>query len=752
MNRFFLLSLILSLIISPAIAQKPKTEEPASRDFVVVGETLDKKGTTDKSELPELWGLVVGVSDYKFGNKSGSDVHIKNLRYAARDADAIYRFLISENGGFQKDHVLKLTDQDATKPKVEAGLFQFLSKAREQDYVFIFFASHGAYSPDQSGPGQTPYLILYDTDPQKIAETGLGVDVISKALKQIKAKKGLFVSDACHSGGLEFAGGRSSSDEARVRNALREQVAGSKDGIAYLSAANSVEKSYESPDLEHGIFTYYMLEGLRGQARGKERNVVTVRDLWIYVQKKVAERTDNKQHPTLGQNRYDPNLVVSVFPRTVDDAGATGSVGFGTLLITVRDEDQVEITIDGKQIPGNTLDSNKSVSLPLSPGSHSVKATKGSRIFKKDITINPGKTTNLPIRLPLPIAEPSAKTKAKFQEGVALYEQFKLDDAIKRFNEAVAMEPAFPDSYAYIGRSEMRAGRPERAVAAYDKALELDPTNTRMMALKAEALLEKGDIGGAEELLKQAVAEDIEDGFAPLVLGYTYYFDDRYEEAQNYLQTSINRDPTNPMGYLQMSYVLQALRDREGAEAAARKAIQLFNEFPKEQEKTSAWKSVFMSTKIRKFFDENGLADAHLRLGVLLLEKAVGDASRGTDQSAMSEAVANLEKAQKYAQSSGNKYLLAQAIYYRSEIYAKNQDFDQAIKGFQQALQNNGELAQPYRGLSWCYEKQQKFNDALNSYQKFMERLNKSDLEKDQAQIERRLKRLQELARAHAKK
>src|SRR5262245_57592043 len=118
MYRIFLLSLLLSLIITPAIAQKPNTEEQTSRDFVSVGETLDQAGTTDKNELPELWGLVVGVSDYKFGDKSGSDIHINNLRYAARDADAIYRFLISENGGFKKDHVLKLTDQDATRAKV----------------------------------------------------------------------------------------------------------------------------------------------------------------------------------------------------------------------------------------------------------------------------------------------------------------------------------------------------------------------------------------------------------------------------------------------------------------------------------------------------------------------------------------------------------------------------------------------------------------------------------------------------------
>jgi tetratricopeptide (TPR) repeat protein len=398
------------------------------------------------------------------------------------------------------------------------------------------------------------------------------------------------------------------------------------------------------------------------------------------------------------------------------------------------------------------LDSDKSVSVPLSPGSHMVQAKKGNRLFKKQITVDPGKTTNLPIRLPLPVAEPSTGTKAKFQEGVTLFEQFKFDDSIKKFNEAAAMEPAFPDTYAYIGRAEMRAGRPAKAAAAYDKVLELDPNNTRTMALKAEALVEQGDLGGAEELLKQAVSEDTEDDFAPLVLGYTYYMDNKYEEAQNYLQTSINRDPTNPMGYLQMSHVLHALNDRDGAEAAARKSIQLFNEFPKQQEKTSAWKSVFMSTKIRKFFDQNGLADAHLRLGVLLLEKAVGDPSRGTDQGALSEAIANIEKAQNYAESSGNKYLLAQAIYYRSEIYSKNQDFDRAIKGYQQALQNNAELAQPYRGLSWCYEKQQKFYDALDSYQKFMERLNKTEYEQDRAQIDRRLKRLQELARAHAKK
>ncbi|MEW6730366.1 MAG: caspase family protein [Acidobacteriota bacterium] len=758
-DHILIFCLLVGLTFTHTPAQQQteplKQHEPTTRDFVSVGESIGSSTTNGERVLPELWAIVVGISHYKYGDQSIGDVRIRNLRYATRDAEAVYDFLISENGGFQKDHVRKLVNEDATKANVEAALFQFLKQAREQDYVFLFFASHGAYPPEQSGPNQTPYLILYDTHPQRIAETGLGVDVIGRALKQLPARKGLFISDACHSGGLEFASGRSSNDEARVRSYLREQVAASKEGIVYLSAANSVEKSYEYPELEHGVFTYYLLEGLRGNARGSRADVITIRDLWIYVQKRVAERTENRQHPTLGQNRYDPDLVVSVLPRKITgqptsiDTSKTTEAIDGTLTITIRDEDQVEVTIDGKPIEGGKLDSDKTVSLVLPAGSHLVQATKGTRVFRKEVTINPGKTTPLPIRLPLPLAEPSPKTKEKFQEGVRLLEQFKIDAAIARFNEVVALEPRFPDVYAYIGRAELKARRLEKALAAYDKALELDPNNTRTLVLKAEVLLEQGDLGGAQTLLKQAVNEDPEDGFAPLVLGYSYYLENRFDAAEEQLQTAVNRDPTNPLAYLQLANVQRARGTRDLAITMARKAITLFHDFPKQQERANAWKAILMSTKLRTFLDQSNLAEAHLLLGVLLLEQA--ELNRSVGAKLPSEAVEQIEKAYQYAQSSNNRLLLAHVIYYRAEIYSKAQEYDRAINGYLQALENNRELANPYRGLSWCYEKQQKFQAALDNYEKYVERLNKSEYDAQRDQIERRRKRLKEQVRAHAK-
>ena len=118
MKYVCLLFLALNLILAPVSTLGQQSDKQTSRDFVSVGESLDQ-GPTNKESLPELWGLVVGVSEYKYGDQSNGDTKIKNLRYAARDADAVYQFLISENGGFKKDHVVKLTDQTATKAKVE---------------------------------------------------------------------------------------------------------------------------------------------------------------------------------------------------------------------------------------------------------------------------------------------------------------------------------------------------------------------------------------------------------------------------------------------------------------------------------------------------------------------------------------------------------------------------------------------------------------------------------------------------------
>ena len=73
-----------------------------------------------------------------------------------------------------------------------------------------------------------------------------------------------------------------------------------------LTASDANEVSLEKEQLKHGVFTYYLLEGLRGKADLNGDGVITVDEVYHYVSEKVPRATGQDQHPvrkgeTVGQ-------------------------------------------------------------------------------------------------------------------------------------------------------------------------------------------------------------------------------------------------------------------------------------------------------------------------------------------------------------------------------------------------------------------------------------------------------------------
>lgn len=58
-----------------------------------------------------------------------------------------------------------------------------------------------------------------------------------------------------------------------------------------LTASRASEVSEEREELRHGVFTYYLLEGLRGSADLDGDGVITVDEISAYVSRKVSMAT-----------------------------------------------------------------------------------------------------------------------------------------------------------------------------------------------------------------------------------------------------------------------------------------------------------------------------------------------------------------------------------------------------------------------------------------------------------------------------
>jgi len=249
----------------------------------------------------DRWAVIIGVGRYQ-------STDIPSLRYTVPDAESLYQLLVG-SGGFKKEHVLLMTDK-ADKPptlrNIKWALGTFLARsAKKDDTVVIFFAGHGAPEVDQRGverDGLAKYLIPTDADPDDLYSTALPMDEMQTIFGRVEAERMVVFLDACYSGA---AGGRTFSSKrtraANVDDQFLERLTRSK-GRAIITASRPSEVSIELPELGHGIFTYYLVEGLKGAADLNKDGIITVQELYEYVEQKVSAKSRSvggNQHPVM---------------------------------------------------------------------------------------------------------------------------------------------------------------------------------------------------------------------------------------------------------------------------------------------------------------------------------------------------------------------------------------------------------------------------------------------------------------------
>ena len=253
------------------------------------------------STARDRWAVVIGVGRY-------DSPAIPPLLYTVSDAEAVYEVLIGQ-AGFKKDNVLLLTDKTARKPSlrdIKWALGTFLARsAKKEDIVFIFFAGHGAPEVDPRGAesdGLAKYLVPSDADPNDLYSTGLPMDEFQVIFDRIEAEQLVVFLDACYSGA---AGGRTFASKrtraVRVDEVFLDRLTRSK-GRAIITASRASEVSIELPELSHGLFTHYLVQGLRGAADLDRDGIVSLQEVYQYLEQQVSQKSravGGNQHPVM---------------------------------------------------------------------------------------------------------------------------------------------------------------------------------------------------------------------------------------------------------------------------------------------------------------------------------------------------------------------------------------------------------------------------------------------------------------------
>ena len=246
--------------------------------------------TPDRASA-DKYAVVVGISHY-----SDTAGGLTSLQFADRDAQQFRDFLLSPDGGsFPKDNSRLLLNEDATAQNIRSALFTFLTKAQPQDEVVLYIAGHGA--PDPNDP-RNLYLLTYDTKLDDMGGTAFPMwqlqDVFTRVLK---AKRVVTFADTCHSYGFSGERGRGKKSNNLV-NQYVARFANDSDR-AVITASDISQLSYESDKWGggHGVFTYFLLKGLRGEADFNKDGTVTAGELFAYIHDNVDKATEGNQSP-----------------------------------------------------------------------------------------------------------------------------------------------------------------------------------------------------------------------------------------------------------------------------------------------------------------------------------------------------------------------------------------------------------------------------------------------------------------------
>ena len=326
-----------------------------------IGVATSRSNQAQQTNTPKLWLLLVGVNQYQ-------DEQIPPLRYSAVDCQGLAEALINASSGqFSQKEVKVYHDFASQLPLLEAvntSLKEITAAAKEIDTVLFYFSGHGIIQPNT----QQAFLCLADTQKSDLENTGLALQDLLQSLNHCAAQNQLVWLDACHSGGMTLRGTTVESlpsPTSQLVQVLQQRAAVSKGFYALLSCDTN-QQSWEFSELGHGVFTYYLMRGLQGDA-ADINNVISADTLYRYVYHQTLQYIDktnqqlrliNQQKHSKGETQLISEYSLQTPKRIVEGVGEL-ILGKKLDKTSVSVHRRVGLVIEGLSASKTTLDISK---------------------------------------------------------------------------------------------------------------------------------------------------------------------------------------------------------------------------------------------------------------------------------------------------------------------------------------------------------------------------------------------------------
>jgi hypothetical protein len=219
--------------------------------------------------------IIIGIQNYK---------RVPKAEFANSDASAFYDYAIRALG-VKPENIKLMLDEQADEVEILAAFKNWLpvkvKKARTD--VYVFYSGHGLPSDD----GKNLYILPFGADRQFIEKTALNQQEIITAIQSVSPKSVTMFMDACYSGQTRngdtlLASARPVSIKASVNQFPAE--------FTVFNASASDQIASSSPELKHGIFSYYVMRGMEGDADENKDGRITAGELQDYLSEMVGRQ------------------------------------------------------------------------------------------------------------------------------------------------------------------------------------------------------------------------------------------------------------------------------------------------------------------------------------------------------------------------------------------------------------------------------------------------------------------------------
>ena len=446
----------LGLATASHALTKTSTTKPAAKAAAVASNVTTGKKTR---------ALLVGFSNYESSQ-------ISHLTYPASDVAAIAQALEDPTlGNVPADHIKLLTNEQATAANIKGAVDDFFKpNVKPGDSIIIFLAGHGVAKG--VGTAAKGYLLPYDVHGltmQALDASAVNLRDLSNSFSQLPAAQFIAFVDACREDPTPGRGLQPNNLSDVVADSMTiapgaDSSAPTHPNAVTFFACSVGQRAYEDQSLQHGVFTYNILNALKtGDVCTKPNGAIDMgllaADVGNGVSKWAADKSSSGDFEVDQTPQLVPATNITAPVTLIDVARPYGDpiqINQPPLIASTFPQG-ANVKVDGRDLGAGTVQDTN-----LTPGTHTIEAiAPGYGTYQKTFNALPGYPVVITAALPPAgrgVEASSTDVPESFTKSQS-YEQNKEYDAARAgYKITISQHPNFAQAYESLARLERLNG------------------------------------------------------------------------------------------------------------------------------------------------------------------------------------------------------------------------------------------------------------------------------------------------------